>query len=247
MKWNADSYTNNFNFIHEYGEALIDLISCKDNMRILDLGCGNGQLTEKLAGIGNVLGIDSSIDMINKAKELHPNIEFKCDNALSFELKDKVDVVFSNAVFHWVQEQDALIRNIYNNLNEYGQLVCEFGGYGNTKTVHDMLRQKVEQFGFTFNFIYYFPTIGEYTSLLEKHGFRVTYALLFERPTVLDGESGLYDFLNMFTSPLMEYVDNDKKQIIYKETEEALRPVLYKNNQWIADYVRIRVKAEKRF
>lgn len=100
-------------------EAVMDLITKEQGSTVADLGCGNGTLTEKLAERGYLVqGIDDSEDMLQLAGQEHPDCHFIKGNAVSFQLEENVDVIFSNAVFHWIDEKDqqAMLCNIHRNL-----------------------------------------------------------------------------------------------------------------------------------
>lgn len=246
IKWIAEDYKNGFSFVPKYGEDVMSLITAKKGSTVLDLGCGNGTLTKKLAEKGyNVLGIDDSAEMLALAKTEHPEIEFQKGNALDFVLEKKADVIFSNAVFHWIdaKEQDALIENIAKNLKIGGELVCEFGGYGCAETVHSALERAFKKRGFTYERTFYFPTIGEYAPMLEKHGLRVEYATLFDRPTEQKGENGLFDWINMFVKKPFEGMDEKTKEEIFFEVMIDVIGELYREGKWFIDYVRLRIRA----
>jgi trans-aconitate methyltransferase len=126
IKWNAQGYTDDFQFVHKYGEDVLELLDVADNSLVIDLGCGNGALTKKLSEKGyRVIGIDASKEMIDIAKNKHPDLDISYGDAVTFNLEEKADAVFSNAVFHWIDNQDGLIRNIAYQLKQGGQLVCE--------------------------------------------------------------------------------------------------------------------------
>ncbi|MBQ9746810.1 MAG: methyltransferase domain-containing protein [Clostridia bacterium] len=248
IKWNAEDYKNGFSFVPQYGEDVMSLITAKEGSTVLDLGCGNGTLTAKLAEKGySVLGIDDSAEMLALAVAEHPEIEFRKGNALDFLLEKKADVIFSNAVFHWIDEkdQDTLIANIAKNLKTGGELVCEFGGYGCAEMVHSALESAFARRGLKYERTFYFPTIGEYAPMLEEHGLRVEYATLFDRPTEQKGENGLYDWINMFVKKPFEGMDEETKEEILFEVMISVVGDLYKDGKWFIDYVRLRIRARK--
>ena len=248
IKWNAQNYKDTFDFVPQYGEDVIRLLTVPKGSSIIDLGCGNGTLTKKLADYGyNVTGIDASEDMITLAKKEYPDLTFLQEDALSFKLKEKADAIFSNAVFHWIDEknQEIMISNIAAQLRRGGELVCEFGGFGCGEAVHSELEKCFAKRGILYPRTFYFPTIGEYTPLLEKYGLRVEFAALFDRPTVQKSEHGVIDWINMFVTKPFEGMDAKTKNDILQETENILRDRLFSNGKWYIDYVRIRIKARK--
>ena len=92
---------------------------------------------------------------------------------------------------------------------------------------------------------FYFPTIGEYASLLEQGGFLVKSALLFERPTKLEGEKGLYDWIHMFIKTPFAGADASLREEIISSAVTVLKDSLYHDGIWYADYVRLRCRAVK--
>ena len=123
--------------------------------------------------------------------------------------------------------------------------MCEFGGYGCAESVHSTLENVFAEHHLKYKRVFYFPTIGQYAPLLEKAGFRVEYAVLFDRPTKQVGDNGLANWINMFVKKPFEGVNEDIKQEIIEETVEKLRAKLYIDDCWIVDYVRIRFRAVK--
>lgn len=194
-----------------------------------------------------VVGIDSSAEMLAVAHERHPNLEFRQADALSFTVNEPVDAVFSNAVFHWIDEADQprLLRQIHDALKPRGQLVCEFGDKGCAASVHDALRKAFVRRGMDYAFRFYFPTVGQYATLLEQAGFRVELAMLFDRPTLCEnGERGLRQWIEMFDKFPFEGIAPDMKDDIIAEAERELRHTpLHSPDGWLIDYVRIRLRA----
>ena len=235
--WNATLYEGKHAFVWKYGEDLLNLLSPQPGEKIL--GCGTGQLAAKIAENGAIVtGIDADAAMVEKAKLNYPNLEFTVADARSFQFDIEFDAVFSNATLHWIPEAEAVINSIYCALKPGGRFIAEFGGKGNVKLITDALYQALE---IKSPLSWYFPSIGEYTTLLEKQGFDVSYAVLFDRPTPLpDGEAGLRNWLMMFAS---RFFANSTQQEIIKTVEEQLKPILYKNGTWTADYRRLRTVA----
>ena len=248
IQWDEKKYADDFNFVPQYGEAVLDLITLPKGSFAVDLGCGNGALTAKLAERGyDVLGIDDSAEMLELAVQQHPDIAFRKDNALTFRLNQPADIIFSNAVFHWInaENQQLMLNNIAANIRTGGELVTEFGGYGNGAAVHTTLARKFADRGLDYAFEFYFPTIGVYAPMLETAGLRVEYAVLFDRPTPQKSKDGLADWIRMFNMRPFEAIDSDLTEEIIREAAADLCPVLYHDGHWFIDYVRIRIRARK--
>lgn len=248
IKWDSNNYKEQFSFVPQYGEDVMGLITKRAGSTAIDLGCGNGTLTKKLADKGfQVTGIDASEEMLSLARAEYPELHFFRGDALTFALETKADLIFSNAVFHWIDghNQERLIENLSRQLADDGELVCEFGGYGCAETVHSTLERCFEERNLKYPRTFYFPTIGTYAPMLEKHGLRVEYATLFDRPTVQKSDNGLREWIEMFVKTPFENMDADEKNSILAEAEQALREVLFRDGKWYIDYVRIRLRARK--
>ena len=248
IQWDGKKYADDFNFVPQYGEAVLDLITLPKGSFAVDLGCGNGALTAKLAERGyNVLGIDDSAEMLELAGRQHSDIPFRKENALTFHLDQPADIIFSNAVFHWInaEDQQTMLNNVAGNIRIGGELVAEFGGYGCAASVHTTLARKFADRGLNYAFEFYFPTIGMYAPMLEAAGLRVEYAVLFDRPTPQKSNDGLAEWIRMFNIRPFESMDPDLKEMIIREAVADLYPVLYHDGHWFIDYVRIRIRARK--
>lgn len=248
IQWDAKGYQRDFSFVHQYGEDVLNLIVGGTNQRVVDLGCGNGALTKKLADMGySVLGVDASAEMLETAAQQYPELTFRQGDALDFSLEQKADVIFSNAVFHWIDgdRQEQMLQNIASQLKPGGQLVCEFGGKGCAESVHAMLERCFAERGLHYRRVFYFPTIGGYAPILEKCGLKVEYAVLFDRPTPQKSEDGLRDWIHMFVKEPFRGIGTSVKEEIIAEAVEKLRPTLYREGTWFVDYVRIRIRARK--
>ena len=133
IDWNASDYQKHFSFVPSYGESVMELLTKPEGAFVVDLGCGNGMLTKKLAEKGyHVLGVDDSETMLRLAEKNCSGISFQKGNAVDFSLKQKADAIFSNAVLHWIdaKDQQKMLDNICHQLVLGGEFVCEFGGYG---------------------------------------------------------------------------------------------------------------------
>ncbi|MDT0677924.1 class I SAM-dependent methyltransferase [Autumnicola musiva] len=248
--WNAELYMNKHSFVYNYGESLVDLLDPNKNEKILDLGCGTGELTNQISKLSKeVIGIDKSPEMIKSAKENFATINFQIGSAENIKSTEEFDAVFSNATLHWVKDYQAAIQSIYESLKPGGRFVAEFGGRGNVETIIYSLRNSLAQNGYlkqSQTEIWYFPSIGEYTSALEKQNFKVKYAKHYDRPTELtDAKSGIKDWLEMFGKHFFDNVSKEDVDQIILETEKALKPLLFKKNKWYADYKRLQIIAYK--
>jgi trans-aconitate methyltransferase len=250
IKWNSDQYQKNYNFVYAYGSDVMKWLAPKSGEKILDLGCGTGQLTNELASFGvDVIGMDSSQEMVDKAKENYPHLDFVRGNASDFEYQSSFDAVFSNAVLHWVFPPERAVECIFKVLKEGGRFIAEFGGKNNVKMILDALRTSMENRKFPMadpKKLWFFPSIGRYTSILEGAGFQVIKAEHIDRPTELnDPERGIKDWFEMFGEYFFRDLSSVEKENVLKDIQEILRPTHFKDGKWFADYKRLRIKALK--
>jgi trans-aconitate methyltransferase len=250
MKWDAKLYDDKHAFVFQYGESVLELLDVKPGERILDLGCGTGHLTKKIQEEGaDVVGIDASPEMIAKAKENYPGLVFSVANGADFSVDEPFDAVFTNATLHWIQDADGVIRSVYYALKPGGRFVGEFGGKGNTRLILAAAATILKKHGYNRGENinpWYYPSTAEYATKLEAHGFRVTFASHFDRPTLLqDGRDGMIKWFNMFGSSIFKTVPAAELPQILDEITGLLQPTNEVDGQWYADYKRLRFTALK--
>lgn len=291
-KWDAGLYDGKHAFVWELGKGVVELLAPKRGERILDVGCGTGHLTADIAASGaEVLGIDSSEEMIAEARKRYPRLRFEVMDARELggarsertadrdilqglkptkegmamsDLKVRppqeqgphqwdasFDAVFSNAALHWIKEPERVIEGVARVLRPGGRFVAEFGGKGNVAGLIEAFGRACGKLGLRLSEEenpWYFPSIGEYSALLEKHGLEVRQAVLFDRPTPLeDGERGLRAWMEMFGAALLRRVPKEKQEALLGEVEREARLALFRDGRWVLDYRRLRVFAHKVF
>ena len=248
-KWDAGLYDHKHSFVWKLAEGVLELLEAKPGERILDLGCGTGHLAAKIAEAGaQVVGVDRSPEMIRQAREKYPALRFEVMDARELTLGGAFDAVFSNAALHWIKQPERVITGIGELLRPGGRFVAEFGGKGNTNELVKAVEHSWQKLGFPGPLPnpWYYPSIAEYAGLLEKNGFEVTYAILFDRPTPLDdGERGLRNWLEMFAASFTEALPDSKRGRLKEEIEERLRPNLFRDGHWVMDYRRLRIVAKR--
>ena len=249
QQWNANLYDTKHKFVSSLATETVELLLPKVGERILDIGCGTGHLTKNIANCGaEVLGVDSAETMILQARQNYPDLQFAVMDAINLEFTGEFDAVFSNAVLHWIKQPEKVIAGVWKSLKPGGRFVAEFGGKGNIDLIQTALERAICQENSAFEKVSnhnYFPSIAEYSSLSEKQGFELTFATLFDRLTPLDGESGMVNWLKMFRNSVLAAFSEDTQAKILANVEEQLRPTLYKNGIWFADYRRLRIVAIK--
>lgn len=221
--------------------------------RILDVGCGTGELTyalAQIAGSANVMGMDADQNMVLQAQAQYPELRFFEGKAEDFAVDDtlRVDLLFSNAALHWVHDSEAAVKCMAHALKPGGRFVAEFGGQGNVDKIVQACQYVLQETkGIACSNPWYFPSIAEYTCLLEQHGIEVTRAELYDRPTVLDdGTNGLSNWIRMFGAKFLEQLDSEVETSMFlHQVSDRLRSQLYSGKHWTADYRRIRIVGRK--
>lgn len=247
QNWDSKLYDNKHSFVTEYGNDVLKLLVPKPGERILDLGCGTGSLTNKIAESGAVvIGIDGSQSMIDEALHNYPNIQFICADGHNFDIGHSFDAVFSNAALHWMMQPEKVINSVNKALKPGGRFVFEMGGMGNVSQLLKAIDAGARHFGVINAKIQnFYPSIAKYSGLLDAGGFTVTYAQLFSRPTLLEGSSGLRNWIKMFRTGLLKEIDRYKHDDFFRYVEDLAKPMLFKDGNWFADYVRLRMIAYK--
>lgn len=246
MKWDSERYLNRHAFIIERGRALLDLLAPQASERILDLGCGTGDIAQTIAESGaRVVGADASAEMIAAARSRFPALDFRVEDAASLPFEAEFDAVFSHAVLHWVKRADDAIRGMRRALKPGGRLVAEFGGQRNCAALEGAIANALRSaVGREYCSPCFFPSLADYTSRLEANDFIVRAAWHFDLPTPLQGEDGLRQWVVQFLLQQLDGLDAATHEAVLADMEAALRPTLWRDGAWWADYRRLRVVAE---
>ncbi|HEV8253595.1 MAG TPA: methyltransferase domain-containing protein [Vicinamibacteria bacterium] len=242
--WDAAAYDEKHAFVWRLAADLLELLAPRPGERILDLGCGTGHLTRRIADAGaEVVGLDIDPGMIERARSHYPGLRFERGDAADFA-GGPYDAVFSNAALHWVRDPEAAVRCIAGALRPGGRFVAEFGGKGNVASVLAAVQATLAERGQRgIPSPWYYPSVGEYAALLERHGLEVRQASLFDRPTPLEGgEQGLRDWIGVFGRDFLAGA-GDEREPFLRGVEARLRPMAFRDGRWIVDYRRIRIVA----
>lgn len=248
QNWNAARYAANAHFVPELGQPVLDLLKAQPGERILDLGCGDGALTEKLVALGaHVVGVDNSSEMIAAARERGLDARIMDAKALAFE--NEFDAVFSNAALHWVKDDpDAPVAGAFRALRAGGRFVGEMGGHACVGAITVALLTILERRGISnaASWIpWYFPTVDDYDVRLRRAGFVPQSVQLIPRPTPLP--TSMRGWLETFANPFCAALPPGDRGDFLDEVTATLKPVLCDSQgRWTADYIRLRFAAIKR-
>lgn len=202
--WNAQDYAQNSHAQQQWANELIELLQLTGHETVLDLGCGDGKVTAEIARIvdlGAVVGIDNAEAMIDLAKhryptQQHPNLSFQVMDAADLSFAECFDVVFSNAVLHWLKQHQPVIDGLYRGLKIGGKILLRMGGQGDAagmRAAFDRVKDSAQwsQFFIDFEFPYTFPGVEEYRVMLDAAGFAVKRLELVAKDMTHDGQTGL--------------------------------------------------------
>jgi OsmC subfamily peroxiredoxin len=243
--WNPERYASNARFVSELGWPVVELLAPRRGERILDLGCGDGELGLRLMALGcEVVGVDASPEMVAAARERGIDARVMDGRSLAFD--GVFDAVFSNAALHWMKPPEAVIAGVWRALRPGGRFVAELGGSGNVAAIMEALGAAGRRRGLDIEAIspWYFPSVEACRTLLARQGFSIQTMALFPRPTPLPGD--VVAWLETFAGSFIEVLPASERAGFLREVTALCAPRLRDGRgNWTADYVRLRFAALK--
>jgi SAM-dependent methyltransferase len=225
--------------------AVFAMLAPKPGERVLDLGCGDGALTEEIKAAGaNVLGVDLSDELLAVARMKGLTVRKMDGHALDFV--SQFDAVFSNAALHWMRKPKLVIAGVYRALRSRGRFVAELGGHGNVAANATAMRAVSHARNGDPSLLapWFFPTVDEYSRHLTEAGFCVKEIALVPRPTPL--KTGMDGWLRTFGRSFFDQFPEPERTDVVGEVVELLWPSLCDSKGvWTADHVRLRFFAER--
>lgn len=246
-RWDAKDYAANAAFVPALGAPVVDLLAPQQGEHILDLGCGEGALTEKLVAAGAiVVAVDASAEMIAAARARGLDAHVMDGQKLVFG--PEFDAVFSNAALHWMLDPGAVAAGVFAALKPGGRFVGEMGGQGNIATLRAALHAELNARGYQTNDSdpQWYAAPDEFVAIYESAGFTDISATLIPRPTPLP--AGVAGWLHTFRTGFLDAAgvpdaeQDDVAQAVERRLETAFRQP---DGTWLADYVRLRFSMRK--
>jgi trans-aconitate methyltransferase len=250
--WNTEAYAANGRFVATLASDVVALLNPQPGEQILDLGCGDGVLTEQLAATGAIVtGVDASPTMLTAARERNPQstpgLTFEQQNATALPYHHQFDAIFSNAALHWITGiagQQVMLNGIHRALRPGGRFAAEMGGQGNIAAIRTALQATLAPFHIDAEAAAasFYPAPAVYRRLLEEAGFTIQSIDLIPRPTPLP--NGMESWLNTFRNGVLDQLDPTDRATALAKTITLLDPILCDaDGNWTADYVRLRFHA----
>jgi trans-aconitate methyltransferase len=244
--WDPERYRRHASFVAELGRPVLDLLAPRAGERVLDLGCGDGRLTEELVAAGcAVVGVDSSPEQVAAARAR--GLDARVMDAQALDFDGEFDAVFSNAALHWMKEPARVLEGVARALRPGGRFAGELGACGNVGTVGAALADALAKRGLRFADLdpWYYPAADEYALALARAGFAVDSIESFARPTTLPGD--VLGWLDTFARSFLAALPPAGRPAFCAEVRAALAPALRRaDGTWFVDYVRLRFHATKR-
>jgi len=226
--WKPQAYASYSTGQELWAKELIEKLGLEGKESILDIGCGDGKITNYLkeSTSGDVVGIDLSEEMIAYAQIQFPNLQFMQMDAQKLSFVEEFDVVFSNAVLHWVRDHKAVIQGIYKALKPNGKMILQMGGKGNAKKVFTSLENVIEEYaeyfdGFSSPYTFYSDV--QYLEILQNTGYKQFQAKLIEKDMVHESVDAFSGWLKTTWFPFIE-------QLPQQLQEEFVQ-------KWVAQYM----------
>jgi trans-aconitate methyltransferase len=243
--WSAERYAETAHFVPALGAPVLELLAPAKGERILDLGCGDGVLTEKIMAAGaTVVAVDAGPDMVAAARAR--GIDARVMDGQKLTFINEFDAVFSNAALHWMRDQEAVLAGVHRALRPRGRFVAELGGHNNTAAIIVALSAVLGRRGFDAHRLspWCFPSADAYRQKLQDPGFVVEEIAIVPRPTTLP--TGIEPWLDTFAEDFFGALPEAERLPARTEVADLLRPVLMdETGTWIADYVRLRLRATR--
>jgi trans-aconitate methyltransferase len=225
--WDAEDYAKNSSAQELWANELISKLALKGNESLLDIGCGDGRITNEIARrlpTGCVVGIDASGNMIELCSKsfARNNLSFYVMNAMAIELDKKFDVAFSNATLHWVKDHPAVLASLKKHLNPNSKILFQMGGKGNAQDIINTLEQIIRSHKWAgyfkaFDFPYYFYDIKNYQEWLPEAGYEIIRIELIPKDMVHGNTDGLKGWLRTTWFPYTNRLPVDLRELFLTE------------------------------
>ncbi len=229
-QWNPQDYARNSAAQQGWASALIARLNLKGSEAILDVGCGDGKITAELAKAaseGFVLGVDNNAAFVDYAQAQYPspvwsNLRFEPMDARHLNYHRKFDLIFSNAVLHWVDDHPAFLVGCASLLKPGGKLIMSCGGTGNAADMVAVLEQRIRlpqwagyYADFTFPYFFYAPT--DYARWLPQAGLQPTRVELVKKDMIHQGRDDLAGWIRTTWMPYTHRVPEDLRERFVRE------------------------------
>ena len=238
--WDAASYDRLPIPMTGWGLAVVERLPLGGDERVLDAGCGTGQVTEALRGRlpnGGIVALDASPSMLERARARlgDHRVTYLVHDLLEPIPIDPVDAILSTATFHWVPDHDRLFANLAAVLRPGGRMATQSGGAGNLRRVHDAVA-RATRIDLTATKVY--PTPAETTDRLHRAGFTDVECWLHDEPVELPaGELETYLRTVILSGEVARRSAAEAADLVHAVASELDEPVV--------DYVRLDIAARR--
>ena len=240
----------------EWGMDLMKELNLSGREYILDLGCGDGKLTEQLANMvteGMVVGVDSSAGMLETArKRSGDNLHFRQQDVTELDYEAEFDVIFSNAALHWVKNHDKLLAGCYRALKKDGKIRFNFAADGNCSHLYSVVKMVMRKEPFKEEFAdfvwpWYMPAVEEYETLVGKTGFSEVKVWGENRDRYFDDREQMIGWIDQpCLVPFLEVLPEEKKESFRDiVVQEMISRCEQEDGRCFETFCRVNVLAER--
>ncbi len=255
-EFNGEEYVKASAHQKRWGAELIGQLDLRGDERILDLGCGDGELTARLAGRvpqGRVLGIDASQGMIDTArKHAAGNLDFVLQDINTLDYEDEFDLAFSNATLHWIKDHRRMLYNVYRALRKDGIIRFSFAADGNCSHLFRVVRRAMALPAYRshfrdFQWPWFMPTVGEYQDLLHRSEFNAVRVWLENADQLFPDAEALIRWVDQPSLvPFLTHLDEALRQAFRDfVVEQMVRETVQEDGRCFETFRRINVLARK--